>query len=344
MAQLQRAGPGAIFQASAATLGECLSKQLFGAPRGQWASVVRHCSAANRTAIFLYCISDKKLHGVFDAVGEPGLRLDRDAWAPPGGATRFPAQVRVARREHSLIRRRELPFAEHRRLTMMRGRVKGILTEAEVLALLELFALNSNASASAAPAPSLAPALIAASEPDEAEAVAARAIEAQRELALASAKQRAEQRGVERRLREAALKSAALRHKAPASSRASSYASSRTPVDLEPFLASLAKRFEETTTATTTVGAAAAATEAVAAAATDGTAMATAGDTRSTTATAEGVAAAVISADSTEPALATTTPRLLRRPATMTWSQWRNYKKVSKRLARNKLGPSCETP
>ena len=313
----------------------------------------------------------------------------------------------------------------------MRGRVKGILTEAEVLALLELFALNSNASASAAPAPSLAPALIAASEPDEAEAVAARAIEAQRELALASAKQRAEQRGVERRLREAALKSAALRHKAPASSRASSYASSRTPVDLEPFLASLAKRFEETTTATTTVGAAAttvgaaaAATEAVAAAATDGTATAIAGGTRSTTATAErgdgtagmpsvatttgareaagrraihlkrpadwsknrwrnyrrtyrsrkpkaplsegmaaaaaearaaaatggtvtaeaggtgattataeGVAAVAISADSSEPALGTTTSRMTARPAGMTRRQWNNYKTISKQRA-----------
>ena len=69
-----------------------------------------------------------------------------------------------------------------------------------------------------------------------------------------------------------------------------------------------------------------------------------AGSAGSTTATAEGVAAAVISTDSTESALATTAPRALRRTADMTRDQWKRYKKTSKRLARSARGSSGVAP
>ena len=38
------------------------------------------------------------------------------------------------------------------------------------------------------------------------------------------------------------------------------------------------------------------------------------------------------------------TPRMTTRPAGMSRERWKNYKKVSKRVARSKQGPSCESP
>ena len=60
--------------------------------------------AAGYTYIFLYDLSEQKLFGLFEAVGEPGKSIEPEAWGgrwprvegdPPSKPTPFPAQVRV---------------------------------------------------------------------------------------------------------------------------------------------------------------------------------------------------------------------------------------------------------
>jgi len=81
---------GQMFICSTATEQECLDSCLFGSPRNMWPEVRQ---ITKNTAIFLYTIGEQPtLHGVFIAVGQPFLDMDKSAF---GG--RFPSQVRVKR-------------------------------------------------------------------------------------------------------------------------------------------------------------------------------------------------------------------------------------------------------
>jgi hypothetical protein len=59
---------GFIFHCSNATFRECVSKSLFGAPQNHLRRMQEHIGAD--TALFLYNVEDKKLHGVWKRIGE----------------------------------------------------------------------------------------------------------------------------------------------------------------------------------------------------------------------------------------------------------------------------------
>jgi len=78
---------GQMFLCNLATQQECLDGCLFGSPWNKWHEVQQ---ITKNTAIFLYTIEQRTIHGVFTAVGEPFLDMQNNAF---GG--RFPSQVRV---------------------------------------------------------------------------------------------------------------------------------------------------------------------------------------------------------------------------------------------------------
>ncbi|GJY58847.1 putative development/cell death domain-containing protein [Tanacetum coccineum] len=84
-----------IFGCTHNTVNECLSKQLFGLP-GPHFQYIKNISEG--LALFLFNYHDRKLHGIFEAVGPGQMNIDRYAWVRQGdntGYTSFPAQVRV---------------------------------------------------------------------------------------------------------------------------------------------------------------------------------------------------------------------------------------------------------
>ena len=74
----KKALPGYIFQASGATIGECFSRRLFGAPRQGQPSV--DCIKGGKTLLFLYHIGTRELHGIFVAASNGGADLVPNAW------------------------------------------------------------------------------------------------------------------------------------------------------------------------------------------------------------------------------------------------------------------------
>jgi len=80
---------GQIFFCSSASQQECLNGSLFGSPRSKWDEVQQ---ITKNTAIFLYSIEQRSIHGIFTAVGEPFLDMQTNIF---GGRGKFPSQVRV---------------------------------------------------------------------------------------------------------------------------------------------------------------------------------------------------------------------------------------------------------
>ena len=136
---------GAIFECSSATRNECFNRCLFGLPRSQWKPFVSKITP--QTVCFLYCFTDKTLHGIFQPSGPPGLEIERNAWTKvgSGASTPYPAQVRVQRKPlvgpASLL---ALSAALHQELTTKDGRrgssrVMHQLDEHRTAALVQLF-------------------------------------------------------------------------------------------------------------------------------------------------------------------------------------------------------------
>nr|XP_043633726.1 kelch-like protein 12 [Erigeron canadensis] len=92
---LKKTDTGAvIFGCKHSTYNECLSKRLFGLPESHY-SYIKNISKG--LVLFLFNYSDRKLHGIFEAVGPGLMNIDKSAWVEDGnvGCTDFPAQVRV---------------------------------------------------------------------------------------------------------------------------------------------------------------------------------------------------------------------------------------------------------
>ena len=161
---------GAIFECSAATRDECLDRGLFGLPRYQWKAFVSKIT--EHTVVFLYCFSDKALHGIFQPRSPPGFEIVRDAWTRRGGKTAYPAQLRVKRRPHvGPASRNVLSATVHRAFTSTsnpksRIRVAHQLDRRATAALVQLFEGYD-----AAPAPVAAPAAAPAPERAAAESL-----------------------------------------------------------------------------------------------------------------------------------------------------------------------------
>lgn len=119
--------PGHIFFVSADTEKECLTKQLAGLPPGKKAVVARIKAG---DPIFVYNTTSRLFHGVFEAVGDGGYKLDPDAF---GGG--YPSQVRFA----VAFKCPDQPLAAVRHVLPMTGDKKGHFSpELEPAAALKL--------------------------------------------------------------------------------------------------------------------------------------------------------------------------------------------------------------
>jgi len=93
---------GFIFLCSDQTEQECLSRNLFGGTE-KYESRVRGLSKGCK--VFLYNRSQSTLLGLFEAIADPGIDIEADAWQKS-----FPYQVRVKRiREYKPVSRYEIP-------------------------------------------------------------------------------------------------------------------------------------------------------------------------------------------------------------------------------------------
>ncbi|XP_057784687.1 uncharacterized protein LOC131002029 isoform X2 [Salvia miltiorrhiza] len=84
-----------IFGCKHSTIKECLENELFGLPAGHYSYVKK---ATPGLPLFLFNYSDRKLHGVFEAVSCGQMNIDLNAWitTSEGAATTpYPAQVRI---------------------------------------------------------------------------------------------------------------------------------------------------------------------------------------------------------------------------------------------------------
>ncbi|XP_021769266.1 uncharacterized protein LOC110733514 [Chenopodium quinoa] len=82
-----------IFGCKHATFNECVIKQLFGLPSAH-IQYVQHVTPG--MPLFLFNYSDRKLHGIFEAISPGQLNINPYAWTLNGeDETPFPAQVRV---------------------------------------------------------------------------------------------------------------------------------------------------------------------------------------------------------------------------------------------------------
>ncbi|GJN35935.1 hypothetical protein PR202_gb24751 [Eleusine coracana subsp. coracana] len=85
-----------IFGCKHETIEECFAKQLFGLPPMHY-SYVKNVKTG--MPLFLFNYSDRKLHGIFEAVSPGRLSIDPYAWNDDGSLkTPFPAQVRICTR------------------------------------------------------------------------------------------------------------------------------------------------------------------------------------------------------------------------------------------------------
>ncbi|XP_038907225.1 DCD domain-containing protein NRP-B-like [Benincasa hispida] len=89
---------GYIFVCNNDTMAENLKRQLFGLPP-RYRDSVRAITPG--LPLFLYNYSTHQLHGVFEAASFGGTNIDPTAWEDKKcpGESRFPAQVRVIRRQ-----------------------------------------------------------------------------------------------------------------------------------------------------------------------------------------------------------------------------------------------------
>ncbi|CAN0927887.1 Kelch-like protein 5 [Linum grandiflorum] len=84
---------GVIFGCSKFTIAECLQKQLFGLP-GPHIAYVKNIDPG--LPLFLFNYSDKKLHGIFEAVCPGQMNIDPYGWSNNGSEkTQYPAQVQI---------------------------------------------------------------------------------------------------------------------------------------------------------------------------------------------------------------------------------------------------------
>jgi len=80
-----------IFGCTNATMNECLSKKLFGLPSSHMVYVQ---NIRKDMPLFLFNYTDRKLHGIYEALSDGKRDIDTTAWASPGtGQTMYPAQV-----------------------------------------------------------------------------------------------------------------------------------------------------------------------------------------------------------------------------------------------------------
>ncbi|KAL3830230.1 hypothetical protein ACJIZ3_019032 [Penstemon smallii] len=87
---------GVIFGCTNDTLKECHSNQLFGLP-GQHFSYVKNIEPG--LPLFLFNYSERKLHGIYEAVSSGKMNIDSYAWTAGGlDRTRYPAQVQIRSR------------------------------------------------------------------------------------------------------------------------------------------------------------------------------------------------------------------------------------------------------
>ncbi|CAN1276896.1 Kelch-like protein 20 [Linum perenne] len=84
---------GVIFGCTKFTIAECLQKQLFGLP-GQHITYVKKIDPG--LPLFLFNYSDRKLHGIFEAVCSGKMNIDPYGWTNDGSErTQYPAQVQI---------------------------------------------------------------------------------------------------------------------------------------------------------------------------------------------------------------------------------------------------------
>lgn len=80
-----------IFGCTNTTMNECLSKNLFGLPSRHMVYVQ---NIRKGMPLFLFNYTDKKLHGIYEAISDGKRNIDATAWVQHGsGKTMFPAQV-----------------------------------------------------------------------------------------------------------------------------------------------------------------------------------------------------------------------------------------------------------
>ncbi|CAI7779485.1 unnamed protein product, partial [Closterium sp. NIES-54] len=81
---------GCVFGCTKETFSECVTKELFGLPYNHMEYVQ---NIAPGMPLFLFNYSDRRLHGIFEAVSHGDLEIDPHGWTGKnGGQTRFPAQ------------------------------------------------------------------------------------------------------------------------------------------------------------------------------------------------------------------------------------------------------------
>ncbi|KAH6802253.1 hypothetical protein C2S51_033699 [Perilla frutescens var. frutescens] len=87
-----------IFGCKHNTIKECLDREIFGLPAAHYSYVRK---ATPGLPLFLFNYSDRKLHGVFEAVSSGQMNIYPDAWVTAGmgsETTPYPAQVRIRAR------------------------------------------------------------------------------------------------------------------------------------------------------------------------------------------------------------------------------------------------------
>lgn len=84
---------GYLFQSSAATHQECLSRMLLGAPASATADVLALRPRAS--VLFLYSATTRAVLGTLTPIAPSGLLLEPEAWASDGRPSPYPAQVRI---------------------------------------------------------------------------------------------------------------------------------------------------------------------------------------------------------------------------------------------------------
>eukprot|EP01018_Ginkgo_biloba_P029362 Gb_10275 [translate_table: standard] len=86
-----------IFGCSNATMNECLSKNLFGLP-GRHMVYVQNIRKG--MPLFLFKCTDRKLHGIYEAISDGKRNIDTTAWPSHStGQTMYPAQVSACIRQ-----------------------------------------------------------------------------------------------------------------------------------------------------------------------------------------------------------------------------------------------------
>ena len=78
-----------IFGCTNGTMNECLSKNLFGLPNRHMVYVQ---NIQKGMPLFLFNYTDRKLHGIFEAISDGKKNIDTSAW-DSHGQTMYPAQV-----------------------------------------------------------------------------------------------------------------------------------------------------------------------------------------------------------------------------------------------------------